>query len=185
MCVKNIDRLINVHVIVDQWQHSVNECTLISWTCPLPWLTYYFPKAFWNNHVTVNKTVIQTAADEYHLRAPRGRSDAGETNRACFPLSFSWNFEEQWWNDTVKLHWKGVFRMFCTSAQATCSRPSVHLCSLQKSHPVSHVQRGTSVPRHGAQQLCLLLKKARWLLDQICSAETRRSENETGKGNQD
>lgn len=98
--VNNIDVLIYSHVAVNQWLQRfflfvgfpvvanvaicwtvetwVNEYTFIGCMCPLPWPTYYFPKAFWNNHVTVNKTVIQTAADEYHLHAPRGRSNTGE-----------------------------------------------------------------------------------------------------------
>lgn len=33
----------------------LNECTVIS-------CSYYFPEAFWNHHLTENKTVIQIAA---------------------------------------------------------------------------------------------------------------------------
>lgn len=103
--VKNIDALINAHLAVNQWlqrfflfvscrskcnddmltvESWVSEYTFIGCVCPLPWPTYYFPKAFWNNHVTVNKTVIQTAADEYHLHAPRGCSDTGENKQTLF-----------------------------------------------------------------------------------------------------
>lgn len=68
----------NVALICGTVESWVNEYAFIGCMCPLPWPTYYFPKAFWNNHVTVNKTVIQTAADEYHLHAPRGCSNPGE-----------------------------------------------------------------------------------------------------------
>lgn len=107
--VKNIDALINAHLAVSQWlqrffclfrvvanvtmtcwtvESWVSEYTFIGCMCPLPWPTYYFPKAFWNNHVTVNKTVIETAADEYHLHAPRGCSDTGENKQTLFCFFF-------------------------------------------------------------------------------------------------